>query len=270
MAMRPSSRIGEELTEAVALGAEGVRDRDSARVEPQGMRVGRVPAHLPVRGLDGESRRSGRDDDGRDLARGVRARGHRHHGGDRRSRVRDERLRPVDRPTRRPRGAHASGSLPASLPASASVRPNAASARPAQRSGNQLLALFLGAVRGDRRGAEPHCRLERDGDRRIDSRQLLDGDAQRREVGAGSAVLRREREPEQTEVAHRPAPTSRGNTCSRSQRSACGAISCSAKSRTTLRKASCSSERSKFMEPIRPRRAPCRRRRLSSRSARPR
>lgn len=41
------------------------------------------------------------------------------------------------------------------------------------------------------------------------------------------------------------ATTSSGNTCSSSHLALCGAISCSANSRTTLRKASCSGEKSK-------------------------
>ena len=71
--------------------------------------------------------------------------------------------------------------------------------------------------------------------------ELLDGDAQRGEVGAAAAVLLGEREAEQAELAHRQHDVDRG-TCGRGpSASACGAISPSAKSRTTLRKACCSS-----------------------------
>ena len=65
------------------------------------------------------------------------------------------------------------------------------------------LALLLGAVRRDRCRAEPDGGLEGDRHRRVDARDLLDGDAQRGEVGVRTAVLHRERQPEQTEPPHR-------------------------------------------------------------------
>src|SRR5205807_9787388 len=50
--------------------------------------------------------------------------------------------------------------------------------------------------------AEAVARLERDGDRGVDARQLLDRDAEREEVGPLSSVLLREREAEQPQLSH--------------------------------------------------------------------
>ena len=50
----------------------------------------------------------------------------------------------------------------------------------------------------------PVCaRFERDRERLVDPGQLLDGEAERGEVGPRTAVLHRERQPEQTEPPHR-------------------------------------------------------------------
>ncbi len=54
----------------------------------------------------------------------------------------------------------------------------------------------------DRRRAERHAGLERDRQRVVDTRDLLDRDAQRRQVGAAAAVLLGERQPEQAQFAH--------------------------------------------------------------------
>ena len=125
---------------------------------------------------------------------------------------------------------------PASLPASGSVRPKPPSARPATRSGSQRLALLLGAEVEDRVGAEADAGLERDGHRLVDPGELLDGDAQRREVAAAAAVLLGERDAEQPELAHRQHGR-RPGTCGRGPRPRRAARSRrSAKSRTTLRK----------------------------------
>src|SRR5918995_604064 len=80
-------------------------------------------------------------------------------------------------------------------------------AEPAERPagaqvGQPFLALRLGAEPVDRVGAEPDAGLERDGERLVDPGQLLDGDAQRGEVGAAAAVLLGERDAEQAEPAH--------------------------------------------------------------------
>src|SRR5205085_8805509 len=52
-------------------------------------------------------------------------------------------------------------------------------------------------------GAEPDSLLERDRQRRVAPAGLLEGEAERGEVGRRPAVLLGERQPEQAEVAHR-------------------------------------------------------------------
>ena len=93
---------------------------------------------------------------------------------------------------------------PASLPASGSVSPKPPRRPPRAQVGQPRLLLRLGAEPVDRVGAEAHPRLEGDRHRVVDPRQLLDRDAQHREVAAAPAVLLRERDAEQPEVAHRP------------------------------------------------------------------
>ena len=99
---------------------------------------------------------------------------------------------------------------PASEPASGSVRPNPASARPVDEVGEPALLLRVGAVGEDRVDAQADPRRQGDPDRLVDAAELLDGDAQHGEVAAmvlicalgGAAVLMRNDEPEQPEVAH--------------------------------------------------------------------
>ena len=140
---------------------------------------------------------------------------------------------------------------PASLPASGSVRPKPPRARPAQQVGQPALALLLGAELEDRVGAEADPGLEGDGHRLVDPAELLDGDAQRGEVGAAAAVLLGERQAEQARARPWPAPC-RPGTCGRGPRPRRAARSRpAAKSRTTLRNASCSAVRSKSIGPDR-------------------
>ena len=91
---------------------------------------------------------------------------------------------------------------PASLPASGSVRPKPPERAPGAEVGQPRLLLGLGAEAVDRVGPEPHAGLEGDGHRVVDPGQLLDGDAQHREVAAAAAVLLGEGDAEQPEVAH--------------------------------------------------------------------
>ena len=91
---------------------------------------------------------------------------------------------------------------PASDPASGSVSPKPASARPASRSGSSSLLLLLGAEAEDRHRAEAHAGLEGDRERLVDAPERLDREAQREVVAALAAVLLGERQPEQTELAH--------------------------------------------------------------------
>ena len=75
---------------------------------------------------------------------------------------------------------------PASLPPSGSVSPKAPRARPAHRSGSQRWR--CSSVPKWKIGLAPEADagLERDGHRLVDPAELLDGDAQRGEVGAAS------------------------------------------------------------------------------------
>ena len=91
---------------------------------------------------------------------------------------------------------------PASLPAPASVRPNAPSASPEVSIGSQVGLLLLGAEAVDRHGAERDARLERDGDALVDAGELLEREAQREVVAAHAAVLLGERQAEQAHLGH--------------------------------------------------------------------
>ena len=92
---------------------------------------------------------------------------------------------------------------PASLPASGSVSPNPPRARPAHRSGSHRWRCSSVPNRKIGLAPEADAGLEGDGHRLVDPGDLLDGDAQRGEVGAAAAVLLRERQAEQPELAHR-------------------------------------------------------------------
>ena len=159
--------------------------------------------------------------------------------------VGDERLLAVDHPLARRSSSTARVRVPpASLPGLGLGEAEAAERPPGAQVGQPPLALLLGAEVEDRVGAEADAGLEGDGQRLVDPGDLLDGHAQRGEVAAAAAVLLGEREAEQAELAHRPHHVDR-EVWSRSHSSACGAISASAKSRTTLRNASCSGDGSK-------------------------
>ena len=88
---------------------------------------------------------------------------------------------------------------PASEPAPGSVSPNAASLRPDARSGSHSLLLLLGAEEEDRHRPERRVRRDRDRDRRVDPRQLLDRDRVRHRVAARAAVRLRHGNPHQPE-----------------------------------------------------------------------
>ena len=92
---------------------------------------------------------------------------------------------------------------PASEPASGSVRPNAGEPATCDKIGQPVLLLLLRSESEDGIDPQADTRLEGDPDRLVDAAELLDRDAQRGEVGAGPAVLLRDDEPEQAELAHR-------------------------------------------------------------------
>ena len=114
---------------------------------------------------------------------------------------------------------------PASEPASGSVRPKPASARPATRSGSQLLLLLVGAEGQDRVDAEADAGLEGDADRLVDAAELLDRDAQRGEVARPRRRTPRARSGRTGPSSPIACTTSTGKWCSRSHCATCGAIS---------------------------------------------
>ena len=136
-----------------------------------------------------------------DLARACPC-GHGDDRGDGRAGVRDERLLTVDHPLvtieRRCRTGAARIAARVGLGETEGAEP------PARAQIRQpLLALVLGAELKDRVGPQADARLDGDPHRLIDASQLLECDAERREVGAAAAVLGWEREAEEAEVAHR-------------------------------------------------------------------
>jgi hypothetical protein len=153
--------------------------------------------------LDDEAVGPGRNDERADLARSGPRR-HRDERRDRCARVRDERLLAVEHPLvgvvvvlgPRARGPGVAAAVRFGEAEAAERRARAEIRQPP-------LPLRLRAEAEDGVGAETDTRLERDGHRRIDATDLLDGDAQRREAGARTAVLLGERETEQAELAHR-------------------------------------------------------------------
>ena len=129
---------------------------------------------------------------------------------------------------------------PASLPASGSVRPKAPSARPAHRSGSH--SWRWSSVPNRKMGLAPRPTpassvMARDWSTRASSSMAMHSvvrSAPPPPYSSGKGMPNSPRSPMWR-------TTSVGKACSASQRSAWGAISLSAKSRTTLRSASCSS-----------------------------
>ncbi len=91
---------------------------------------------------------------------------------------------------------------PASEPAPGSVSPNAASARPATRSGRKRSFCSWLPIAEDRVDPEADAGAQRDAHRLVDAAELLDGDDQRHEVGVRPAELLGHDEAEQAEVTH--------------------------------------------------------------------
>ena len=145
---------------------------------------------------------------------------------------------------------------PASDPASGSVSPNAASARPATRSGSQRSFCSLGAEGQDRVDAEPHAGRQRDADRLVDPAELLDGDAQAGEVARRTRRTPRERRGRTARARPSSARARRGSGAARPTPPR-AARSRPARSRgRTRRKSSCSLDSSNAIVLI-PRRIPC-------------
>jgi hypothetical protein len=92
----------------------------------------------------------------------------------------------------------------ASLPPSGSVRPKRGQRPPGQQVGEPRLALLFGAEPEDRPRPETQVHRQGDGHRLVDPSQLLEGDADRGEVGARPAVLLGEGQAEEPQIAHGP------------------------------------------------------------------
>ena len=187
--MKPSPRVPEQ-----------VRRRHLAVGERQGPRVGRLPAHLVDRLRDLVAGRAVLDDQVRDLAF-TGERGDRHAPGDVGAGVRDEHLGAVHDP-----GAVA---LARRRAGRAGIRPRVGLGEPERREAlaarerrDPLPLLLLGAEEEDRHRPERGVRRERDRDRRIDARELLDRDRVRQRVAACASELLGERDPHQAEVGH--------------------------------------------------------------------
>ena len=91
---------------------------------------------------------------------------------------------------------------PASLPGLGLGEAEAAQGAPHAEVGKPRLLLLLGAEAVDRVGAQPHARLEGDGHRVINPGQLLDGDAEHREVATATAVRLGEGDAEEPQLPH--------------------------------------------------------------------
>ena len=92
--------------------------------------------------------------------------------------------------------------LPASDPASGSVRPNAPRISPAHSRGSHSALLLVGAEQVDRLGAQRRVGAQRDRDAGVDPGQLLDRDRVLQAGAAGAADLLRERDPHPAERRH--------------------------------------------------------------------
>ncbi len=89
---------------------------------------------------------------------------------------------------------------PASEPASGSVRPKAARRSPEASLREPLGPLAVVAEEVDRHRAERRVRGDRDRERRVDARELLDAERVGERVSARAAVGLRDRHAEQTEL----------------------------------------------------------------------
>ena len=250
--MRPPSRIWRNWWKPwprapsrfpLGHGAVGERERP---------RVGRLPAHLVQRLGDLVPGRAVLDHEVRDLALAGQRRD-RHALRDVGAGVRDEDLGAVDDPAavvagrRRARRAGVGARL--GLGEAERGEPLAAGER-----GDPALLLLVGAEQVDRHRAERGVRGERDRDRRVDARELLDRDRVGERVAARAAELLGERDAHQPELGHLGDELVR-EPASRSSSSATGATRSTANARTVSRKSSCSGERSKSTRGDRTRRA---------------
>ena len=137
-----------------------------------------------------------------EISCGRRHRRHRDHRRDRRARVGDEGLLAVEHPLVRGVVELGLRAGPAGVAAGVGLGQPEGPEGPAGAQIRQpALALGLGAELVDGIGAEADPGFEGDGERLVDPRDLLDGDAEPGEVTA-RAVRLGERDAEQPEVAH--------------------------------------------------------------------
>jgi hypothetical protein len=120
---------------------------------------------------------------------------------DRRAAVRDERLGPAQHPSV-PVGAGARACRTRIAPAARLGEPERADRGPGDEVRQPALLLVLRPELEDRVGAETDAGGEGDAERLVHAADLLDRDAQRREVGATTAPLLREHEAEEPELTH--------------------------------------------------------------------
>ena len=253
----PVGEHGEALREPAPALAEQVLLRDAALAEHQLVRVARPPPELAVRRAGLEPGRVRRHDDRRDPVRPARRLGRRRDDverGDRRSRVRDERLRTVDDPRRRSRTVPVVWHL-GRVGAGARLRQREPAQRLAASERREPALLLL--VRPEpvqQVAGEPDRRRQRDRDRLVDPAELLERQTHRdrrrrrtRRTPRGTAARTTRARPSASPRRAGASPPGRPRpTAARRPRSA--------NSRTTPRNASCSGVRSKFMPIGTPRR----------------
>ena len=203
MAMRPSSRISRNWANPRPRSPSRWSCGHPALDEGQAVRVGGVPAHLAVRRLHLVAGRARRHDDGGDLAR-TGERGDGDERRDRRAGVGDERLLAVDHPLSARRIERGPRARAAGIGAGVGLgQPECAEGAAGAEVGQPPLLLRGRAEPVDRVGAEADAGFERDRDRLVDPRQLLDGDAQAGEVAPAAADRLGERDAEQAQLPHR-------------------------------------------------------------------
>ena len=183
---------------------EQVIGRHHAVLEHHAVGVRGVPAHLAVRRFDGETGRVRRHDDGGDLLR-SRAGGNDDEARDRRARVGDERLGPVQDPLLAAGAVAVLGAGRGGEYVRTPVgfgQPEGGECASGRQIGQPALLLGFAAVAVDRLGAQQRRSLEGDAERLIRPTDLLDGQAERREVGARAAPALVDEQPEEPQPTH--------------------------------------------------------------------
>ena len=205
MAIRPSSSVLRNWRRPCPSSPRRFSAGTRTVVEGEAVGVGGVPSELVVARVDGEAGRAGGHEDGADLRRavvvGARA------GGDRDDRrevaagVGDERLGAVDDPVVAVAGGAGAGGTGVGAAAGLG-QPERRERTAGDEVGQEARLLLLAPEAEDRVDAEADPGAERDADGLVDAAELLDRDDERHEVAVGAAVLLRNDETEEAEVAH--------------------------------------------------------------------